>query len=793
MNFIIKISNYVLEAFVSCIILFLAVIFLFREADALSSQLAYQNKTENIHQNSGQKDLFQVEKHDSLDKKFSAAFFQSKFKKSFPRIVCKQGAAVEKIRQRYLEDTEFQKLTDQYATGASAWFCSKDYHEGVNAIDNLLKTRLTRPGDRGNLSNVLSLALQYDLLYDHPYWSVGMRQEIQKKLKNYVSQALKVLNKKSASLWHGRFQLACSTWVAASVFDIRNSTDLDLMSESHAHFLSSLEAIRVTEGWPEGYNYWINNRAYGFVLACLSHLNSVQSESINKEISKTLETTGLWTLYGTRPDSTFVQFGDTGPRNDLKDETQRFIDLVFLGTGNPLFKAYSDYLESNEKRYYQGYRWSKPVFKGLIDSGFTRSDKTDLSFLNGELPNSRIFGPQTFDQVFIRSGWGKDDTFISFRAGDTFTHHGHYQAGHFSIFKFDPLAIKSGTYGGYTSPHRLNYYIRSISGNTILIQEPDETIKPNRFFKTKVSAGGQRIIIPTGSSIRSVKNWEKNKKLYQGASITAFDNSDPDYVYINSDLTRSYSSRKARKVIRQMLYLSSPDALIVYDQVESTKSEYTKKWLLHTRNKPWTQNERVLIGEPLNGILISEDKTIRVAEKQGQLDMEIILPENPEILKIGGPDFKYYVETDGDDTVFDGKNMIKGANEKSWFDSGLWRIELKSNKRSRKNEFFVLLKPNLLNSDFLMEHTPLRLPDFSGIIFNEFIILFSKNKMMGPFSLDLHVANIKKIMIFGLPPNENAVVSFDKSTVRSQINPHGVFKFTTSEPLKTGIRFELKI
>ena len=86
-----------------------------------------------------------------------------------------------------------------------------------------------------------------------------------------------------------------------------------------------------------------------------------------------------------------------------------------------------------------------------------------------------------------------------------------FSAGHFTIFKGAPLAINSATYSGNIfTPNRLDYAIRSIAANTLLVLRPGERVQPNRFFKDNVAAGGQRVVLPTGSDIRSVADWMHN-------------------------------------------------------------------------------------------------------------------------------------------------------------------------------------------------------------------------------------------------------------------------------------------
>jgi hypothetical protein len=654
-------------------------------------------------------------------------------KASHPRTLFRSRDQVKMLRNRYRDDPDFRKIVNAYTKGATRWLCAMDFDEGENAISRLLEMELMLPKAEGEYGNGFDIALMYDFLYFHPEWTPDKRNRVNSKIRRSLEQALMVLDGGSASMWHGRFQLAAANWVVASVLDPADDEDRELVARSQAHFLEAVKAISITGGWPEGYNYWINNRAYSYAMACISHMNSVEDLRINADIQKTLETVGLWTLYGTRPDGMFHLFGDTGPRNDLKDETQRVIDLIFHATNDPVYRKYSEYIDHlhGAEGYYRAYRWEIPVFRGLDDMGFSsREKRNDLSFAEATLNPSRMFGKDHFGQAFIRSGWGEQDTFISFRAGDTFTHHGHYKAGHFTIFKHAPLAISSGTYGGYTSAHRLNYYIRTVASNSILILSPDECQKPNKFFDACVAAGGQRIVIPTGSAIAGVDAFMDHVgkgERYQGGDILVFENSHPEYVYIKSDLTGAYSPKKAASVMRELVYLKKSDVLVVHDLVESTRKDDTKKWLLHAWSKPATNSETVVKGTESNGILETFDKRSVIVNDGGKLLVEAVLPENCLTRKIGGPDFNYYVETDGDDGDLDGENMGYGAKEKPWFDAGLWRMEVQPEDAAKNSEFLIILKPHGAEDEPEFTYTTLKEKDATQVHIDGVSLIFSKD------------------------------------------------------------------
>lgn len=652
-----------------------------------------------------------LEKIISASPRFPEYQFLGEFKNDlFPRTIFGGPTLLAKLRARYREDDAFRRQVDGVGKSgnpmncAVAWACSgqEQYQQaGLRALES---QEVTSPLEEdGREGNGWLMALAYDLLRDSPETRLP---QFEIRLQDYVRKTLLILDEDSASLWHARFTLASSAWLAAAVLDDGDPQTRDLMRQAQAHYLQAVLALEVTEGWPEGYTYWINNRAFVYLLASLAHMHSIEEPALNDRILKTIERVGLWTIHGTEPTGRFVLFGDTGPRNDLKYDTQRVVDLMFLATGNPVFSGFSEYLSTlfTTETYDPPYRWGLPLFQGIArNNGVT--PRPSLQFLDGVLPTAELFGRDSFGQAFIRSDWSPEATFIGFRAGHSFTHHGHYQAGHFTLFKDEPLAITSGTYGGWTSPHRLDYYLRTVASNSLLVLRPGEKVQPNRFFQLNVADGGQRVVMPTGSANVSVADWRKNLDNgwhYEGGRITAFENREPMFTYLAADLTGAYNNTvyddngkggKVSRVTRQLLYLRGEDLLLVHDRVAATDGGFVKKWLLHSFLKPQSAQEKILVGSADNGILESTDELIAIPGKKASLTVHKLLPRDGVIRKVGGPGYRYYVETDGDEAVLDGRNLVEGAAEKPWFDSGMWRLEIQPTAGRKADSFLVLLKP----------------------------------------------------------------------------------------------------
>ncbi len=88
-------------------------------------------------------------------------------------------------------------------------------------------------------------------------------------------------------------------------------------------------------------------------------------------------------------------------------------------------------------------------------------------------------------KVFARSDWSPDATFLRFECGPYFSPHQHFDAGHFEIFRGEPLSTDSGEYW-WGGPHGLNWYIRTIAHNSLLVHLPEEKW-------TRMRDGGERV------------------------------------------------------------------------------------------------------------------------------------------------------------------------------------------------------------------------------------------------------------------------------------------------------------
>ncbi len=683
---------------------------------------------------------------------------------------------------------------------SACWVSSGEANTASVLIAALKNFQLQTPNASGQYGNGWALAFAYDLIANYSGLTQDDRALIEAKIEQALQDYLRVLDDSSPSLWHGRTSLASMAWLTAVTLNANHSQHrLKLISRAQGHFLDVIRALELTEGWPGGYNYWIQNRGLVFSLAASAYVNGLENAQHKNRILTLLKRVGLWHIYATRPDNRIENLGDEGSRVDLKDETRRVIDVIAQITREPVFASYSHYLEQlhGAESYYRGYRWgfrlfNDPTINTLTILNASKGDEksvANLQAFNAQLPRADLFGRGGLNQAYIRSDWSPSATFISFRAGHTFSHHSHYDAGHFTIFKGAPLAINSSTYGDYRGLNRLNYSIRTVAKNSLLILRPDEKVQPNRFFEKNVADGGQRIILPTGSGVQSVSDWASkldSSQHFSGGRINHFQTLHDEYVYISSDLTKAYNTPdhdeggwggKVSDVTRDLLYLFNEDRVLIHDRIVSTDASYTKKWLLHSVNQPQVNNAQVLRGALSNGISETQESTAHIQNESGHLRVDRIYPDDAKLRLVGGPDYQYYVESDGDDAVLDGENFSAGASLHPWFDIGMWRIEIQPGAPRIEDEFLIALSPSL---DKPRSDAPKPLAikgaDAKGVETEQNVVVFIKALAHGAIELTTSGNNQaqRTLYVLGIPVGMHTQITVHGKTQTATVNSEGV-------------------
>ncbi len=565
----------------------------------------------------------------------------------------------------------------------------------IHAKNKILNFNIILPNASGHYANGWRLALAYDALKPLADFSEQEINVINGKLTLALKHYLILLNSNEASMWHGRTTLTSQMWLTLLAMD--DAAAQSMMEYAIPHFYSMVDALSMTQAWPEGYNYWINSRAFYVVLALSGYLNGTEKDRWHEKVYNLVEKIGHWHIQATRPDWQIEPLGDEGPRVDLKDESRRVIDIIAQVTKKDIFVQYSKALKQLHgiQSYYVDYRWGWSLFYPVKLANKKSQTK--------HLPLTEFFGKDYFGQSYIRENWLDTATFMSFRAGNSFSHHGHYDNGHITLFKGAPLLVNSSIPGEYFGDNRLNYGIRTIAKNSVLIQRANEKVNIGFNYRNDVADGGQRITQPLGSAVTSVNDWFKKRTrspVLAGGKILLTE-SNAEYSYIKADLTKAYNSTwyddnneqgKVELVEREILYIRTDDILLINDKVLN-KAKNQVKVIFHTVNKPMVEDEVILKGSMDNGILTSNSKLIKIQNKQGYLISEIFADIN-DIRLIGGKDYQFYVETDGDDTVLNGENFHQGLTPEQGDKGAKWRIEINA-KAKESQELVTIHRPNL--------------------------------------------------------------------------------------------------
>ena len=276
-------------------------------------------------------------------------------------------------------------------------------------------------------------------------------------------------------------------------------------------------------------------------------------------------------------------------------------------------------------------------------------------------------GAMYFDgtgEVIMRSGTGADDTYALFVSGGRTSYHKHFDNNHFTIYKKGYRALDTGT---RPEPgwHLSHYYARTVAHNCVTIRMPDERMpgywgggaSTENKFEPIPNDGGQSSTL--GSVLKEMRTTD-------------------DYVYLASDATKSYNSKKASLVVREFIYFY-PNLFVVFDRVTATDKNYPKTWLIHTINEPAMKGDREF-SETSDG---------------GKMICRTLYPANAMLTKIGGS---------GKDFWSDGRNwpLPKLTPQEYGYNMNLppanhpqlghWRMEVSPQTASKEDLFMHIIQ-----------------------------------------------------------------------------------------------------
>ncbi len=367
-----------------------------------------------------------------------------------------------------------------------------------------------------------------------------------------------------------------------------------------------------------------------------------------------------WYTYALRQDETFIRFGDY------------FCSGSIFGSGYP-YRA----MAAVAARYKNGVaRWWTEKFNvsGAEPDTFIFHDRDGVAPVEPDtLPRTHFF--PTMGTAIARGDF-KQGTVAAFKCSPVYLHnHCHRDQNQITIYHKGELAIDSGAYDGYESPHWKNYYTRTIAHNTLVVHDPDEFLLM-RGWKLANDGGQRQVNIPDWTPRRIE---DVSKECFRDGTILGY-REDARFSYVCGDASNCYNKDKLKRFVRHTVFVLDwphPKAvtLVVLDEVTLAKAGLTPRILLHTVNEP-----------AIDGAHVS------TANGGGKLDMHVLQPAAFKLEKVGGKGKECWV--DGTNFPVDMHADENLSTRAQWHAPGEWRVEVSPKTPGLDTEFLTVWIPS---------------------------------------------------------------------------------------------------
>jgi heparin/heparan-sulfate lyase len=179
-----------------------------------------------------------------------------------------------------------------------------------------------------------------------------------------------------------------------------------------------------------------------------------------------------------------------------------------------------------------------------------------------------------------------------------------------------------GLYGFYGPPYDFNFHKRSIAHSMMLARDPEE-----KFRSTESNDGGTRFNQRNPKSPQEAQTdpWFNNGKVL--SSDFGPSKLRPFYSYFSVDLAGAYSA-KISSYTRSFCFLnldqdSIPAAIILTDDMTTSKPEFKKYWQINSHNLPETTSNGVILKNERKGLVGKTHVEMLIPAIEGR-EMEIL-------------------------------------------------------------------------------------------------------------------------------------------------------------------------
>jgi hypothetical protein len=524
--------------------------------------------------------------------------------------------------QRVVRVARELKADDHAKMISMALVCAIEQDEqlGKRAVQMAMKY-INGPIRKGHVTfghDLARCAIVYDLC--HEYWTRHERAKFHEYMNKTVEANVRSESHVFHNGWYGYKNWGIGLACYATYYENKRApaTLKTLEQEFRTRAAPALTLAGQGGGWAEGYyiNYWL----YEWLFFCevarhcegIDYYASAPGFFKDRAVASMFEAYPGIRIYNSRRP---IPIGDGGGRlfGGDRDKTlsarRILVDYFRDEPGHRVVHAFNETTPRSSVGVYayKDFLWRDTTVKKSRLKGFK------LSHISP--------GP---GYIYARSSWGEDATYFFLKCGDRFTAHQHLDVGHFLIYKYDELVGDGGHYDSFGSNHDVNYHLRTIAHNTILIHDPSETWPGIRAGPVSGNDGGQAHAWPHhNGAVTDPVEWHKGRKLYDIADILAFEDKGA-YMYAAADCTRSYSPEKLAYFTRQIVFLR-PGTFIIFDRVSSKNPRFKKTWLLQAMKPPTGTVPNLIV---TNG--------------NGRLFIQTLLPRSPEVKLFTGSDLYSY-------------------------------------------------------------------------------------------------------------------------------------------------------
>ncbi|MGH9494710.1 MAG: heparinase II/III domain-containing protein [Candidatus Sulfotelmatobacter sp.] len=545
------------------------------------------------------------------------------------------------LRMRYAKGS---RPSDDMEGWALSWQLTGDKNFAEKALAAMHDGRITK-GVKPSRSWVdyARWSLAFDWLYGYPGFDSVLQERVANELMDGAGAMIATADFKDPSQYsyhnyavrylalpafvaaaldgYGACQSRCAAWrdkVAQCLTNILETADFATPDGSYHE---SMDYMRIT---------WASLTLLAELQRTVTGVDPAHRHSLFRNIGATY-------LYKLLPDGTPSREGDNEyPILDARDTS-------VIGYSINRFKdPYAAWL-LRESGFFSR-QWTLPVLEFLWnDPEVVPRDPAPAS--ESELPRQKYFSG--VGHLVMRDGWNPDSTWIEFDCGPYLAKHQHLDQNQINIYRSGYLAIDSGAdYTDSESPHYINYYRRTVAHNTVLVYDPAEKFYWSENMMPVASDGGQRMDSSRyWNTIRSPKDWERTRDLWDLGTMRVIDYDPGQYHYALGDATNAYSRHKLKRFTREVLYAPEQSIVFVFDRVVSRNPAFKKAWLLHGVNQPAVDQDTGRTSPEADEF--RNAKVFRFQENKGELLVHSLLPRERIITRRGGPGKDFY--TPGDD------------------------------------------------------------------------------------------------------------------------------------------------